>query len=626
MKMGMGWTGKMLRVDLTERKWSIEPTEKYAERFIGGIGIGLKIFWDEVKTEVGAFDPENKLIFAPGPLTGTLAPASGRFEMISKSPRSYPKETVTRSGMGGFWGPELKYAGYDALILQGKADHWVNLWINNDRVEFREAGEYVGKDTYETQMRLRKELDPQAKILCIGPAGENLSRLAAILSETSFASGRSGFGAVMGSKNLKAIAVRGTRPLRVFDAEGLIEISKSVKRLVAKNPEQEWTTHVLNLEERREFINKYREKNTGCFGCPTPCFAYLNVPGAGESQTHCTNYNYYLPATKYYGPSLERDQAVADYYVLANRLGLDTFEFGRMNKFLDEMFQAGNIKSVPELPLDKFGSREFIQALLNSIAYRRGVGDLLAEGCARAADHLKDGWEFCSKYFPAYGAAKHESVRDYPGVALLWALDSRDPIIDQHPYFYLSVKYQDYPDPFRLSSRDAKAISRKILGSDMAIDHSTYEQKPEAVIYMQNRSALINILVVCDWVYPIIQSQTTEGRAGDTSLESQLLAAATGYPLAEKELDQVGERVWNLARAFMAREGRTREEDTLHPSYFRERDGEKAVPKSDFERAKTRYYQLRGWDERKGWPTKEKLEQLGLSDLADDLQREGLLK
>jgi aldehyde:ferredoxin oxidoreductase len=252
---------------------------------------------------------------------------------------------------------------------------------------------------------------------------------------------------------------------------------------------------------------------------------------------------------------------VADYYVLANRLGLDTFEFGRMNKFLEEMFQSGNIKTQPELPLDKFGSREFIQALLNSIAYRRGVGDLLAEGCARAADHLKNGWEFCSKYFPAYGAAKHESVRDYPGVALLWALDSRDPIIDHHPYFYLSVKYQDYPDPFRLSRKDARAISRKILGSDMAIDHSTYQYKPEAVVYMQNRSAVINILVVCDWVYPIIQSQTTEDRMGDTSLESQLLAAVTGHHLAERELDQVGEKVWNLSRAFMAREGRTREED-----------------------------------------------------------------
>lgn len=171
MNLGMGWTGKMLRVDLTERKWSIEPTGKYAERFIGGIGIGLKIFWDEVQTEVGAFDPENKLIFAPGPLTGTFAPASGRFEMISKSPRSYPRETVTRSGVGGFWGPELKFAGYDALIIQGKADRWVHLWIENDKVEFREAEDYLGEDTYTTQIRLRRNSTRRPKFYALVQQG-----------------------------------------------------------------------------------------------------------------------------------------------------------------------------------------------------------------------------------------------------------------------------------------------------------------------------------------------------------------------------------------------------------------------------------------------------------------------
>ncbi len=210
MKMGGGWTGKVLRVDLTDRKWSVEPTERFAESFIGGIGIGLKVFWDEVAPETGAYDPRNRLVFAPGPLTGTLAPASGRMEIISMSPRSYPRETVLRSGMGGYWGAELKFAGYDALIVQGAADQWLNLWIYNDRVDFRDAREYLGMDTYATQVNLRKELDPRARILCIGPAGEHLSRLAVILSETSFASGRSGFGAVMGSKKLKAIAVRGT--------------------------------------------------------------------------------------------------------------------------------------------------------------------------------------------------------------------------------------------------------------------------------------------------------------------------------------------------------------------------------------------------------------------------------
>jgi aldehyde:ferredoxin oxidoreductase len=625
MRRDFGWTGKILRVDLTERKYSVEPTEKYAERFIGGIGIGLKIFWDEVKADVGAFDPENKIIFAPGPLTGTFAPASGRFEIISKSPRSYPKETVTRSGMGGFWGPELKYAGYDALIVQGRSDHWVNLWIDNDKVEFREAKDYIGEDTYTTQIRLRKELDPLSKILCIGPAGENLSRLAVILSETSFASGRSGFGAVMGSKKLKAIAVRGTKPLRIFDVDRLLKISRKARGLSAGNPMREWTTRAISFEDQISFVNKYRKKNASCFGCPVQCFAYLQVPDAGESQAHCMSYFYHPSATKYYGPSLERDQATSDGYVLANRLGLDTFEFGSMIKFLNDLYQAKLIENQPEFPVERVGSREFIQKLLHNIAFRKGIGDLLAEGSARAAEQFKDGSAFCSKYFPAHGAAEHESVRKYPGIALLWALDSRDPIIDQHPYFRLSVSYQTQPLPYKLSLDRAKTISQKIFGSEMAIDHSSYDFKPEAVIYTQNRSAVINVLVLCDWVYPIIQSRAVEDRMGDTSIESQLLSATTGHHLTEEELNEVGERVWNLARATMIREGRTREEDILHPSYFAEQNGEKAVPKLDFEMAKTRYYQLRGWDKESGWPNREKLDHLGLSDIAKDLEREMIL-
>ena len=623
MNLDYGWTGKILRVDLTGRKWSLEPTERFAERFVGGIGIGLTIFWDEVGPEVGAFDPENRLIFAPGPLTGTLAPGSGRFEVISKSPRSYPRETVLRSGMGGYWGPELKYAGYDALVIEGRSDRWVNLWICNDHIEFRDARDYLGEDTYSTQTRLRKELDSRAKTLCIGPAGEHLSRLAVILSETSFASGRSGFGAVMGSKRLKAISVRGTNPLRVAHPDRLIEVSKAVRRLCAGNPMREWTTRNLNQKEREGFIDKYRKKNTGCFGCPMPCFAHLDVPGAGQSAVHCSNYYYYPKATEYYGEGLERDQAVADGFVLANRLGLDTFENRRMLEFLEALYKAGRIRSGPELLLDKMGSREFIRELLESIAARRGIGDLLAEGCARAADRIEGGWDFCSRLFPAHGSASHgtDQMIKYPVLSLMWALDSRDPFIDQHAYLKLAVTDQTRPQPYTLSYENAKAISRKLFGSEQAVDHSTFGYKPEAVIYSQNRSAVVNLLVVCDWIYPMLSSLTTEDRIGDTSFESQLLSAVTGLDVSEEQLNQIGERVWNLARAIMAREGRTRDQDTLHEALFREGNGQKAISKPDFEEAKTRYYRLRGWDEERGWPTEKKLQELGLSDIAGDLKR-----
>jgi aldehyde:ferredoxin oxidoreductase len=521
--------------------------------------------------------------------------------------------------MGGFWGSELKYAGYDALVLEGKSESWVNLYIDDKGVEFRDAGDYIGQDTYETQMNLRKELGPDIRVVCIGPAGERLSRLGVIISETSFASGRSGFGAVMGSKRVKAVAVRGTKPLRIYDPKRLIEVSRRVRELSAEHTARERTTLILNLKEREEYINEYRKKNVACFGCPVHCFAHLSVPDAGQSATHCINYFYHGPATQYYGPSLERDQAVADGFVLANKLGLDTFEFWHMVNFLKDLAKAGYQEIESELPMDKVGSREFIQLLLQRIALRQGLGDLLAEGCSRAAERFPKGWDIGGKYFPAYGSAAHGPLRKGRGVAIMWALDSRCPVIDQHSYIRLSVSYMNEPLPYALAPEKAKAISRKVYGSEAAIDHSTFDCKPEAILHTQNRSAVIDVLVLCDWLYPGFHSYVTQDRSGDTSLESQLLEAATGYRLTEKDLNRVGERVWNLSRAIMVREGRTRGEDTFHESFFREEAGEKALPEEDFERAKTRYYRLRGWDEKTGWPTRKKLEELDLSDVAGDL-------
>jgi aldehyde:ferredoxin oxidoreductase len=201
----------------------------------------------------------------------------------------------------------------------------------------------------------------------------------------------------------------------------------------------------------------------------------------------------------------------------------------------------------------------------------------------------------------------------------MWALDSRGPVIDQHSYIRLSISYPNEPPPYTLVPERVQAISRKVYGSEAAIDHSTFDFKPEAILYTQDRSAVINVLVLCDWLYPSFHSYVTQDRLGDTSLESQLLEAATHYRLTEKELNQVGERVWNLSRVIMVKEGRTRREDTFHESFFQEEAGEKGVPKDDFEKAKTRYYQLRGWDVETGWPTRKKLEELDLFDVARDL-------
>jgi aldehyde:ferredoxin oxidoreductase len=293
--------------------------------------------------------------------------------------------------------------------------------------------------------------------------------------------------------------------------------------------------------------------------------------------------------------------------------------------YLRDLHEKGLIRADPGLPLDRIGSREFVQKLIEIIAKREGIGDLFAEGCARAADRIRHGWEFCLKYFPAYGSASHGDARSDPGVALQWALDSRDPIIDQHNYLRLSTSLREDPPPYTLSDVGAKKLARRTYGSEIAVDRSTFEHKPEAVIYEQNRSGVKNALILCDWIFPMVSSYATRDRIGDTSLESRLLEAVTGYPLTEEELDGIGERIWNLARAIMITEGRTRENDTIHESYFIELNGLKGISREDFEKAKTRYYKLRGWDVKTGWPTRKKFNEIGLRDVAIDLEKMGFL-
>lgn len=634
-----GWAGKILRINLIDRSTEVIGTDAYSERFIGGLGIAAKIAWDEIKPDTGALDPDNKLIYATGPLTGTLAPGSGRMEIVGKSPRTFSAEVVTRSGIGGHWGVELKYAGYDAVILEGEAQEPLYILIERDKVNFCDAIDLWGQDTFATQKKLKEKHGTRTQVICIGPAGENKSRIATILSETSFSSGKSGFGAVMGAKKVKAIAVQGRGGLiKVAHPGRLVNLASHYRDLLGYNPMREWTVGYLPPDYHLRFYKKYRTGNASCFGCPLQCFAFIKVPGLDPSQVNCVNYYYMNPAYSYYGETLEGDQALWEGVVLCNKLGICTFEMAGMVPWLKDLFDAGLINEKDSgLPLTQFGSREFIVELLTSIAFRRKLGDVLAEGAARAATMLPETWPFYEKYYPAHGQAEHNSVRDFPGVALLWALDSRDPLIDHHAYRHLSVSRQRWPNPHGLSLEKAEAISEKIFGSKTAIDHSTYAEKPKAIAYCQNRSAVINSLVLCDFLYPIFVSQSREDRMGDTAAESKLLSAVTGVEISEKELDRFGERIWNLLRAIMVREGRTRREDTLHESYFRKSkikregrnemqahtyvgsDQSKPVPRQALEEAKETYYRIRRWDEKTGSPTRETLIDLDLNEIADQL-------
>jgi len=632
-----GWAGRILRVNVGDRSTQRIPTAVYSEKFMGGLGIGARIAWDEIGPETDAFDAGNKLIFATGPLTGTLAPGSGRMEVVGKSPRTFPHEVVTRSGMGGHWGVELKRAGYDAVILEGETDRPVYVYIDRASVEFHDAAELWGMDTYTAQKHLKGTHGDQVQVVCIGPAGENRSRIATIISETGFSSGKSGFGAVMGSKKVKAIAVNGGGgQIHVARPGRLVNLAAHYRELLGYNPMREWTVGYRPPNYHQRFYRKYRKGNASCFGCTLQCFAFIKVPGLDASQVHCINYYYMKPAYDFYGETLEGDRTVWQSVVMSNKLGLCTFEMAGFVPWLKDIFDAGVLDEKSSgLPLSQLGSRQYIETLLQNIAHRKGIGDLLAEGAPRAARMIPDAWPAYEKYYPAHGQAEHDSVRDYPAIALLWALDSRDPMIDHHAYRHLAVSRQQWPKPHGISSEQAKAVSQAVFGTETAIDHGTYAEKAKAVAYCQNRSAVIDSLVLCDFLFPIFISQSREDRMGDTAAESKLLSAVTGSDIDEKELNGIGERIWNLLRAIMVREGRTKQEDTLHPANFQKvdtppettrhsaaiisLDHTQPIQLEDFETAKAEYYAIRGWDPKTGRPTRKTLLDLDLKEVADGL-------
>jgi aldehyde:ferredoxin oxidoreductase len=236
-----GWVGNILKIDLSTGRIKTEPTESYVDDYLGGRGLGVRLIYDHYTPGTDAFDPKNPLIFNTGPLTGTALPGSGRVDVTALSPMSNLR---AKSNFGAYWGPELKFAGYDNIVIQGKSENPSYIWINEGRVEIRDAGHIWGKDTFKTQKLIQSELnDPEIKVVCIGPAGEKLVRFACLLTETGDAAGRTGMGAVMGSKNLKAIAVRATGSVAVARPDEFLDLSLQINNEIRKHPAYEELSH-----------------------------------------------------------------------------------------------------------------------------------------------------------------------------------------------------------------------------------------------------------------------------------------------------------------------------------------------------------------------------------------------
>lgn len=597
-----GWIGKILRVNLTNGEFKTEDLDRNtAIKFLGGRGLGSKILYDEIDPKIDPLGPENKLILATGPLTGTSAPASGRYMAITKSPLT---GTIACSNSGGHFGPELKFSGYDMVVIEGKSKEPVYIYIEDGNVEIRDAKSIWGKTTHEASDQIHEETDIDSKIACIGPGGEKLVRFACIINDKHRAAGRSGVGAVMGSKNLKAVAVRGSGSIKVADKEAFRKITLECFKKVSSNPVTSkglpsYGTAVLvniinasGIFPTRNFQDSVFEgaekisgeaiadriliRNRACFGCPIGCGRVVRVK---NPKYECLSE----------GPEYESDwslgaccgvdnlEAIAKGNYLCDLLGLDPISTGVTIACAMELFERGIISSHEAGRPLRFGDEDAMLEMIRAIGYREGFGNLLAEGSYRMAErfgHPEYSISVKKQEFPAYDA------RGAQGMGLQYATSNRGAC---HVRGYMTAP--------------------EILGSPIKLDPFETKDKAKWDKTFQDLTAVVDSSGLCLF--------NTFAFGLDEIVE--YMKAATGIQIDSQELMKTGERIWNLERLFNLKAGLSYRDDTLPERLLKEpvKNGPAKGRVVELEKMLPEYYKIRGWNN-EGIPTEEKLKELGL--------------
>jgi aldehyde:ferredoxin oxidoreductase len=637
-----GWAGNILRIDLTTGEIVRQPLEiDFARKWLGGEGFGAKLLWDGVGPEVeDGLNPGNLLIYATGPLTGTLAPSGGRLEIIAKSPLT---GTFGDSNSGGHFAPEFKRAGYDVIVITGRAEKPVYLWIDDDQVEIKDASHLWGKTVSETDEMIKKELrDADIQISCIGPAGENQVRFAILMNNLDRAPAWSGCGAVAGSKNLKAVAARGTKGIRIARPEEFHRACWEAREKVTQSPirptmrkmgtmflirsmylsgvgqlynysvSQCPSSHMEQISGER-WADEYVVQTTGCHGCPMHCTHPCRVtqgPYAGLTIGGCeygaiTGYVY-----AYGSPSLAFGMKAVQY---CNENGMDAAEPSYVIAWATDCFKRGIIdeKDTDGLVLE-WGDEEVGLELLRKITQREGFGDMLAEGLGRAAQRLGRGSEYYAQTIKGSFSQENPTRAAY-GLALASATSTRGA---DHLKGYPLFERRGFPSE----------MSRKFWGNPKAGDPFSHEGKAPMNTYYRHICTLMDTLGSCK--FPSRWFAPTEGLTEEDY--ARMTSAATGIEMSAQDLMTVAERIYNLEHVYNVRLGMRRKDDTLPEMYFKEPfntgplEGH-VLEKEKFDRMLDEYYQYWGWDVETGIPMRKTLERLDLKDVADELERRGLL-
>jgi len=626
------YAGTILRVDLSSGANERIDTRRYAERFLGGRGLASAIYWNEVGPEIGAFEEANRMILSLGPLAGIPAVGGSRWGVFAKSPLG---KRFCYGNLGGTFGAELKFAGYDALILQGKADRPMILSIRDGRIRLQNAEDLWGKSTTETIAILKRREGKGAKVLTIGPAGERLLPYATLFADGD-ASCSGGMGAVMGSKNLKAVVVRGeNRAVGTADPDALRQIVRELRGHGRGNVKV-WGIDFM--------AHGPKTQKLPCYGCLANCLRVKYTAEDGTSgKFMCQSRFFYMPhAWGFYG---QENDVPFHANRLCDQLGIDTWEVQSIVEWLLRCHAEGVITEAESgLPLAKVGSLEFIQTLLDQIVGGKDFGVPLAKGAWGAARErgaaARELFRHNDPYDPRYCTVN----------TMLYPFEPREPIQQLHEAGLVLAQWSSWAkgvEGAHISTEVLRGIARRFWGGEQAGDFTTLEGKARAARMIQDRQYAKESLVTCDWMYPVIDLPHSPDHIGDPEIESRILSAATGDDYTEEELNRFGARIFELQRAILLREGQRARVDDLLPEEFHEqpleghvadpeclvpgRNGEvvsrlgERVDMRDFIRLREEYYQLRGWDVRTGLQTRESLVAYDLSEVAADLEGRGLL-
>lgn len=610
-----GYAGKFLLVDLSAGSWSdFTVDEEILRDFLGGSSLAAKLFFDRYPLDADPLSGQNPLMIMTGPMVGSGFPGTSRFSICAKAPQT---GIWGESACGGTFGPELKRAGYDGLVVEGISSAPVTLCIVDGKVELQDASSLWGKDVYETTDAL-KEKDARFKVLTIGAAGENLVKIASIGNDKGHFSGRTGLGAVMGSKKLKAIVVRGSaKPLKADEeryktafksaitevkesalADGLhlmgSDANMDLGMVSGDVPIKNWTVgEAFDLSSNLSgptMREKYLTKEHACANCPVACKRvvkvddgpYMTEEGPGPEYETCGTFG-----TMMMNPDLA---AVIKANELCNRYGLDTISCGSTIALAMELYEKGILSKGDLDGIDlTWGNMEAVMPLIRKIAYREGIGDILAEGSLRAARRIGKGAEEYVVHVKGLEAPMHDP-RGFHGMGLAYMMSNRGACHLQHAVLATEQGMASWPELF-----------------DMKDDYvgTTSEGKAMLVYNSENYGILGNSLSICHYLVDILKPETI--------LEA--FNAITGFGLDKESLLKTGMRDWTLKRGINNLLGITKKDDALPKKLLTAlEEGGAAGSVPDVELLLSEYYAVRGLDDR-GYPLPEKLTELGLEDL-----------